>query len=64
VDDGSNARMSLGENRVRSSETGLENLGANPAVRLLPVGDAQIDGASPVAESGNRNRVGSMEQSG
>jgi len=37
---------------------------ANPAVELFPVGDSQIDGTSSVAESGDRNGVGSMEQSG
>jgi hypothetical protein len=37
---------------------------ANPTVRLLSAGDGQIDGTSRVAENSNRNRVGSMEQSG
>jgi hypothetical protein len=48
-----------GKKRVRSTQAGLEC--ANPAVRLLPVGDAQIDGTIRTANRNNRDRVRSMD---
>jgi len=58
------SRFKQEEYRVRPTQADLENVSANPAVHLFSVGDGQIDGTSSVAESGDRNGVGSMEQGG